>query len=101
VAATALVCCLSGAAVAGGQQETTPVGVRPLAEVLRERTDSLMSVPGVVGTAEGLCNGTPCIKVFVSRKTAAVMKAIPASVEGYPVAVEETGELRPFQPPRR
>jgi hypothetical protein len=74
---------------------------RSIRDALEDLTDRLMSIPGIVGTAEGLCDGTPCIKVFVSRKTAAVMKAIPASVEGYPVAVEETGELRPFQPPRR
>ena len=75
--------------------------VRPLEEVLRERTDSLMAMPGVVGVAEGLCDGRPCIKVFVAKKTADVLKAIPVSVEGYPVVVEETGEFRPFAPPRR
>ena len=75
--------------------------VRPLEEILRERTDSLMSMPGVVGIAQGLCDGKPCITVFVAKKTSALLKAIPVSVEGYPVAVEETGEFRPFQPPRR
>jgi len=74
---------------------------RSIREALEDLTDHLMSIPGILGTAEGLCDGTPCIKVFVSRKTAAVLKAIPASVEGYPVSVEETGELRPFAPPRR
>jgi hypothetical protein len=69
---------------------------RPLAEVLRAHTDRLMAVPGVVGTAEGLCDGRPCIKVFVVRTTPDLLRAIPASLEGYPVAVEETGELRPF-----
>ena len=73
---------------------------RPLAEVLRAHTDRLMAVPGVVGTAEGLCEGTPCIKVLVARKTRNLLKAIPAWLEGYPVAVEETGELRPFRPSR-
>jgi hypothetical protein len=60
-----------------------------------------MGMPGVVGIAEGLCDGQPCIKVFIARKTPDLLKAIPASVEGYPVAVEETGEFRPFAPPRR
>ena len=72
---------------------------RPLSEVLRAHTDRLMAVPGVVGLAEGLCSGTPCLKVFVTRKTPALLKAIPASLEGYPVAVEETDEFRPFQAP--
>jgi len=59
-----------------------------------------MALPGVVGVAEGVCDGRPCIKVFVARKTPDVLKAIPGSVEGYPVAVEETGDFRPFAPPR-
>ena len=74
---------------------------RPLEEVLRAHTETLMAVPGVVGTAQGLCEGTPCIRVLVARKTPDLLRAIPTSLEGYPVAVEETGELRPFQPPRR
>jgi hypothetical protein len=77
------------------------VPVRPLEEVLRERTDRFMAVPGVVGIAEGLCDGRPCIKVLVVKKTADLLNAIPTSVEGYAVAVEETGEFRPFAPPRR
>ena len=71
---------------------------RPLEEVLRANTDRLMAVPGVVGLAEGLCAGRPCIKVFVARKTPDLLKAIPPVVEGYPVDLEETGELRPFRP---
>jgi len=73
---------------------------RPLEEVLQAHTDQLMAMPGVVGVAEGVCDGRPCIKVFVARKTPDVLKAIPASVEGYPVAVDETGEFRPFVPSR-
>jgi hypothetical protein len=93
---------MSGAAVAGCQHgtppgpEATPVSDRPIEEVLRDRTDHLMGVPGVVGIAQGLCDGRPCIKVFVAKKTPALLEAIPDSVEGYPVDVEETGEFRPF-----
>ena len=98
---------LCGVPAAGGQhgtqygREATPVSSRPLEEILRAHTDSLMSVPGVVGIAQGLCDGKPCIKVFVARTTPDLLQAIPASVEGYPVAVEETGEFRPFAPPQR
>ena len=72
---------------------------RPLEEVLRIHTDRLLAMPGIVGVGEGRCNGQPCIKVFVARKTPELLKAIPVSLDGYPVAVEETGELRPFTPP--
>jgi hypothetical protein len=74
---------------------------RRLKEVLGDLTDRLLSIPGVVGVAQGLCDGRPCIKVYVAKRTAASLKAIPASVEGYPVAVEETGEFRPQAPPGR
>ena len=64
--------------------------------VLREHTDSLMSLPGVVGTAQGECAGKPCIKVFVAHKTADLLAQIPSAIEGYTVAVQETGEIRPL-----
>lgn len=62
--------------------------------VLREHTDSLMSLPGVVGTAEGRCDGKPCIKVFVAKTTPELLSQIPSSLEGYTVVVQETGEFR-------
>ncbi len=62
--------------------------------VLKDHTDSLMSLPGVVGTGQGLCEGKPCIKVFVAKKTPELLSQIPSSLEGYTVAVQETGEIR-------
>jgi hypothetical protein len=35
-----------------------------------------MSLPGVVGTAEGECYGRPCILVLVERLTPALRQAI-------------------------
>ncbi len=62
--------------------------------VLKEHTNSLMALPGVVGTAQGLCDGAPCIKVFVVKKTPELLKQIPSVLEGYTVEVEETGVIR-------
>lgn len=67
---------------------------KTIKEVLREHTGELMSLPGVVGTAQGLCANKPCIKVFVIRNTPEVEKNIPDTIEGYPVSVEVTGEFR-------
>jgi hypothetical protein len=53
-----------------------------------------MSVPGVVGTALGRCDGALCITILVAQRTREVEERIPASVEGYVVNVEVTG---PFQ----
>ncbi len=62
--------------------------------VLQKHTHHLMSLPGVVGTAIGECEGKPCIKVLVVKKTPELMRKIPATLEGFPVAIEETGEIR-------
>lgn len=64
-------------------------------EVLRRRTPELMAVPGVVGTGIGLCEGSPCIKVFAAERTKLVEEQIPASADGYPVRLEITGGFRP------
>ncbi len=63
-------------------------------EVLSQYTDSLMSIPGVVGTAIGECEGQPCIKVLVVEKTPELLGKIPSTLEGFVVDVQETGEIR-------
>ncbi len=62
--------------------------------VLKRHTDSLMSLPGVVGTGQGECSGKPCIKVLVITKTPDLLKQIPSAIEGYLVEIQETGEIR-------
>jgi len=62
--------------------------------VLKEHTDELMAMSGVVGTAQGLCDNKPCIKVYVVALTPELKKKIPKSLEGYAVEVEVTGEFR-------
>ena len=62
--------------------------------VLQEHTDELMSLAGVVGTAQGLCHDKPCIKVYVIDLTPELEKKIPKTIEGYVVDVEATGEIR-------
>lgn len=76
-----------------------PGGKRKMADhtiqaVLERHKDELMAIPGVVGLAEGRCNGRPCIKVYVTKKPEMAGK-IPARLEGFPVRVEATGEFRP------
>ena len=72
-------------------EETTPS--KPIEEVLETHTKELMAIDGVVGTAQGLCSGEPCIRVFVVKKTPEIERKIPASLEGYPVAIQETGSI--------
>jgi len=74
---------------------------RPIEAVQSSHTDSLMRIQGVVGTAIGLCDGTPCIKVLVVRATPELRRAIPDSLEGYRVILDETGTVRAQDSTRR
>ena len=62
--------------------------------VLEEHTETLMAIPGVVGTAQSECDGAPCIKVYVTELTTDLRDRIPETIEGYPVSVQETGPIR-------
>ncbi len=78
----------------GNHQGEKTMPAKTIEEVLKEHTDELMSIPGVVGTAQGLCDGKPCIKVLVIKKTPELEQKIPNVLEGHPVVVQETGEIR-------
>jgi hypothetical protein len=78
----------------GGRQGRVRMGEQTIEDVLEKRTAELMSVPGVVGTAQGLCNDEPCIRVFVIKKTPEIDRDIPDMLEGFKVVVEESGEIR-------
>ena len=80
----------------GNFQGGNTMTAKTIEEVLKENTEELLSVPGVVGTAQGLCDNKPCIKVYVIRKTPELDQKIPDILEGYPVMVEETGKFRAF-----
>lgn len=75
----------------------TDMPKQSVSEVLARHSAALMSVPGVVGTGEGLCDGAPCIKVYVEQATPALRERVPETLEGYAVALEETGEVRPLE----
>jgi hypothetical protein len=77
-----------------GLGQGTPVSGKTIEQVQQEHTDAWMAIPGVVGTAIGQCQGKPCILVFTAANTEQVRRKIPPMVEGYPVVVEYTGEIR-------
>src|SRR5258708_38457097 len=90
------------AACAGAQRAGVPregsgatVAVRSIDEVLAAHSDSLMALPGVVGTAIGLCDGERCIKVLVADSSVVAKGRIPPRLEGYRVVTEVTGIIRP------
>lgn len=69
---------------------------RPAIEkVLEQHSGALMQRAGVVGVYQSAReDGTPTITVMVLDST--VVGSIPREVEGYPVEVEVSGPVRPF-----
>jgi hypothetical protein len=65
-----------------------------ISQVLERHTDSLMKIPGVVGTAEGSCAGRPCILVFVRQSTPEVRKTVPQQIDGFAVELRESGPIQ-------
>jgi hypothetical protein len=95
-AAALIACAIWAAACSSGQpSQDSAVTKTPIESVLRAHTDSLMRVNGVVGTAIGECDGSPCIKVLVVTATPELQRVIPATLEGHKVVIEETGVVRP------
>ncbi len=75
-------------------QEETPLMGQSIEAAQQQLTDSVMSLPGVVGTAIGECDGAPCIKVYVVKQSQELASKIPSPFEDCPVVVEATGEIR-------
>ena len=98
---------LFGAAACDGQEaediaaediaEGEAMPEKPIEAVLKEHTDSLMVLPGVVATGQGECGGAPCIRVFVVQKTSAVVDKIPSMLGGYTVDVVVTGKIKALE----
>ncbi len=72
---------------------------RDINAVLSDHDDKLLAIPGVVGVYVGLMGDgrTPCLKVMVVLKSAELESRIPRALEGYPVLLEVTGQIRPLK----
>jgi len=96
------ICTISAAGILTGCSYTGPGDLekgqfmpeRTIEQVQEEHTDDWMAIPGVEGTAIGLSDGKPCIKIFTSSKPQQIRDKIPSTVEGYTVIIEETGAFR-------
>ena len=73
------------------QGQATPMPDKTIEAVLAQHSDSLMALPGVVGTAIGRCDGAPCIRVFVKDSAAARNARVAERLDGYRVRVEVSG----------
>lgn len=84
------------AAGTNNYKEKTELKSKTIEAVLKKHTPKLMSIPGVVGAGQGICEDKPCIKIFVIKKTPALTQQIPEVIEGFPVDLEESGDIRAF-----
>jgi hypothetical protein len=74
-------------------QVATNSPMNNIEKVMADHADALMKLNDVVGVAESLCNGQPCIKVLLSRDNPATRAEIPTELDGIPVAVEVSGPI--------
>ncbi len=94
----------AGCAGQGGQtresgSQETDMEMKSIEEVLREQTPRLMAVRGVTGTGLGECDGAPCIVVFVVKHSPELSEELPDTLDGYPVDVRVSGEVRARREP--
>jgi hypothetical protein len=71
---------------------------RDINVVLAAHDKKLLAMPDVVGVYVGTLEDrrTPCLRVMLARKNPKTERRIPRSIEGYPVRVEISGEIRPM-----
>jgi hypothetical protein len=74
--------------------------IQAVIAVQKRHTDILMTEPGILGTAVGLGQGrAPLILVFAKSFNSAKRASIPDKLEGVPVIVKVTGEIRALKRP--
>ena len=98
--------CIAIAAIGTGCERRSgdkpvPEAAKPMKtidDVIKQYSDSLMGIPGVVGLYHGLNeDGSSCLKVMVKKKTPELEKRLPKSLEGFAVVIDETGEIKPMR----
>lgn len=79
-------------------QEKSASPRRDINDVLRAHDKELLAIPGVVGVYVGVMDDgkTSCLKVMLARTSPEIERALPKTLEGYPVMPEVTGEIRPL-----
>lgn len=65
-------------------------------QVFDRHHDRLMAVPGVTGLGIGDKDGKPAINIMVRQLSPDLKVRLPRVLEGYPVVVEQTGEIVAF-----
>lgn len=80
----------AGIGFAGKDNDAT-ISSKSIEQVIKTNAGELMSIPGVIGIGQGLCDDKPCIKVFVDKKTPQSDHRIPETIEGFTVDIVQSG----------
>jgi hypothetical protein len=68
---------------------------RSIVDVLAEHSPRIIAMSGVTAIGEGrLPDGRPCIQIFIREKDPTLEARLPRTIEGYPVVVEVSGQIR-------
>ena len=73
--------------------EADVANTEEIAQIISTHGDLVMSLEDVVGIGEGLCDGNPCIRVFLARDNAVSLARISEYLAGIPYSTEITGEF--------
>ena len=81
----------------GGTGDGRDMPTQDINAVMEAHAGELMAIEGVTAVAVGaLGDGTPCIQVYVVRKTDDLVRRIPKTLGGHPVVVEESSVIMPM-----
>lgn len=70
-----------------------------ISATIAHHSAELLAVPGVVGVSEGERGGKPVLQVMVARRTPELVARLPRALDGYPVVVVESGEIKALEKP--
>jgi hypothetical protein len=65
-----------------------------ISAVIQRHAEELLEISGVMGVAEGARGGHRVVQILVERRTPELMAKLPRTLDGYPVVVVQSGELR-------
>jgi len=96
--ATAALLLLALAAASCGRPKQEETVDRPdIMAVVDAHAPELIKVPGVTAVAVGaLDSGEPCVRIYVKTLTDELRAKLPKTLDGWPVDVEESGEIKPL-----
>ncbi|NOZ61851.1 MAG: hypothetical protein GXO74_09225 [Calditrichaeota bacterium] len=68
-----------------------------ISRALNKHSAALVQIPGVSGVYIGQNDADEfVICIMIEQKTDALMEKLPEQLDGFPVEIEETGEIKPM-----